>query len=65
MHPLLISLIMVAAVATIIVLFTGIGSMAHGGPYDDLHGEHLMFARVALQGLTVLLILLALLLRVL
>ncbi len=64
MDPLLTSMIMLGALATVIVLFTGIGSMAHGDRYDDLRSDHLMLARVALQAVTVLLVLVALLLAV-
>ena len=59
MDPLLTSMIMLGALATVVVLFRGIGSMAHGGSYGDVRSDHLMFARVVLQAVTVVLILLA------
>jgi hypothetical protein len=53
--------IVLAAVATAAVLVTGLGSMAHGGSFDDRHSHQFMFARVGLQGLALLLVILALL----
>ncbi|NIN35908.1 MAG: hypothetical protein GWO08_04760 [Gammaproteobacteria bacterium] len=38
----------------IIILFTGLGSMGDGGEFDEKHGTQLMFARVVLEGLTLL-----------
>jgi len=38
---------------------TGIWSMAHGGEFDQKHSTQLMFARVAMQAITVALLLLA------
>jgi hypothetical protein len=35
--------------------------MAHGGSFDDRHSHQFMFARVGLQGLALLLVILALL----
>lgn len=52
--------IVAALVLTLVTLITGIGSMAHGGEFDEKHSTQFMFARVALQGLTLLLLLLAL-----
>jgi fructose-specific phosphotransferase system IIC component len=52
--------IILALLLTIAVLFTGIGSMAQGGEFDKQHGTQLMFARVGMQGLTLLLLLIAL-----
>ena len=52
--------IILALVLTIAVLFTGLGSMGHGGEFDEKHGSQFMFARVVLQGLTLLLLLVAL-----
>lgn len=48
-----------ALVTTIGLIGTGIWSMAHGGPFDEKHSTQLMFARVAMQGITVLLLLFA------
>lgn len=58
----LTTVIILALVSTIAVLFTGLGSMAHGGKFDEKHGTQLMFARVALQGATLLLLFIALIL---
>ncbi len=56
--------IILAMVITIGALFWGVGSMAHGGSYDDEHSEKLMFARVGLQAVAFTLIVLALALSV-
>lgn len=56
---ILTMVIMIALVATIGVMGTGIWSMAHGGEFDRKHSTQLMFARVGMQGLTVLLLLFA------
>ena len=52
--------IVLALIATIAVLLTGIVSMARGGEFDRRHSVQLMSARVGLQGLAVLLVLVAL-----
>lgn len=52
--------IVLCAVITAGVLITGIGSMAHGGRFDDRHSDQFMFARVGAQAVTLLLLLLAL-----
>ncbi len=44
---------------TVAVVDTGIRSMAHGGEFDEKHSSQLMVARVGMQGITVLLLLLA------
>ena len=48
--------IIIAMVLTIAVLALGIGSMAHGGKFDEQHSEQFMTARVGLQALTLLLL---------
>ena len=48
-----------ALLMTIGLIGTGIWSMAHGGEFDDRHSTQLMFARVAMQGITVVLLLFA------
>lgn len=53
-------LVVLGVLATVVVLFTGIGSMAEGGEFDDRHSHQLMFARVGLQALTLLLVVIAL-----
>lgn len=55
-------LIVLGMLATVVVLFTGIGSMAEGGEFDDRHSHQLMFARVGFQALTLLLVIIALVL---
>lgn len=52
--------IVVCMLITVGVLFTGIWSMGHGGQFDEKHSEQFMFARVAAQAVTLLLLLLAL-----
>jgi len=56
-------LIVLAMLSTLGVLVMGVGSMAHGGKYDDEHSQQLMYARVGLQGVTFLLLVVALLLH--
>jgi fructose-specific phosphotransferase system IIC component len=51
--------IVVALLMTVGILVTGIWSMAHGGEFDQKHSTQLMFARVGMQGFTLLLLLLA------
>ncbi len=51
--------IVAALLMTVGVIGTGIWSMAHGGEFDREHSTQLMFARVGMQGVTVLLLLLA------
>lgn len=53
-------LILIAALLAAAALVTGIGAMAHGGRFDRAHGHQLMLARVGLQGLTLVLMLIAL-----
>ena len=53
-------LIILAALATIVTLIMGIGSMASSGEFDRKHSTQLMSLRVGLQGLTLLLLLIAL-----
>ena len=48
-----------ALLITIGLIGTGIWSMAHGGQFDEKHSTQLMFARVAMQGITILLLLFA------
>ncbi|HEX9180883.1 MAG TPA: twin transmembrane helix small protein [Burkholderiales bacterium] len=55
------NLAIVAMFLTVASLFIGIGSMAEGGEFDDRHSHELMFGRVALQALTVALVIVALL----
>ncbi len=57
----LTAIIVIGMLATAGALFSGIVSMAQGGDFDQRHSHQLMFARVGLQGITLLLLLLALL----
>lgn len=41
--------VLLALVATVATLAWGLGSMAHGGSYDEKHAEQLMFLRIGLQ----------------
>lgn len=54
-------LIVLATAATVVALITGVASMAHGGKFDQRHSNQFMFARIGLQGLTLFLLLIALL----
>jgi hypothetical protein len=53
---LLTIVIIAALLMTVVVLLMGLGSMIHGGEFDQKHGSEFMFARVALQGFTFLLL---------
>lgn len=52
--------VVLAMLATIVTLGMGIFSMARGGQYDREHGTQLMGWRVGLQGVTLLLLAIAL-----
>jgi len=52
-------LVIAALIATVVVLVLGLRSMARGGSYDKTHAEKFMWERVALQGLVVVLLLVA------
>ena len=54
-------LVIIALIAAVGVLFTGVGSMGIGGTFDRKHSLQLMEGRIALQGLALLLIVVALL----
>ena len=56
---LMTALVVFALLATVAALVTGIVSMAHGGGFDKRHSHQIMFARVGLQGITLLLLLVA------
>ncbi len=51
--------VMVVLIATVVVLFVGIVSMARGGEFDRQHSVQFMFARVGFQVATVILIIAA------
>jgi len=52
-------IVVLALFATVATLVWGVGSMAHGGAYDDEHSEQLMSVRIWVQGIAFALILLA------
>jgi len=52
--------IVIALLATVGALLWGIVSMGRGGEFDLHHSHQLMFARVGLQGITLLFLLIAL-----
>ena len=56
---LLATVAILAATATVIVLFMGLTSMEAGGAYDRQHSGQLMSARVGLQLLAFVLVMLA------
>ena len=49
-------LIVIALIAVLIVLLTGVFGMLRGGRFNKLYGNKLMRLRVGLQGLAVVLI---------
>lgn len=53
------TLVIVALLATVVVLGLGLRSMAKGGTYDKEHAEKFMWERVALQGITVIALVIA------
>lgn len=57
---LLTTIIVLCVLITVGILITGVGSMVHGGEFDARHHEQFMIARVGAQGVTLLLLLLAL-----
>lgn len=56
---LLTTVVILAAIATAVVLVMGVRSMAHGGAYDRRHSGGLMGARIGLQALAFVLMLVA------
>lgn len=54
--------IVIALLATAAALVTGLASMANGGEFDKRYSHQLMFLRVGLQGVTLLLLIVALML---
>lgn len=53
--------ILLALLGTVVILFAGGFSMAHGGKFDKVHAEEFMWGRVTMQGITIGLIILAML----
>ncbi|MEZ5446413.1 MAG: twin transmembrane helix small protein [Gammaproteobacteria bacterium] len=56
---LLNAVILLALLATVAALGIGLGSMAHGGVFDERHSTQLMFVRVGAQAVTFVLLLIA------
>ena len=54
-------IIILLAISTLGVLFLGLGGFIAGGEFNEKYGNRIMQARVALQAITVLLIMIALL----
>ena len=52
-------LIFAALLATLVVLILGLRSMSKGGDYDREHAEKFMWERIGLQGLVILLLVVA------
>ncbi|MDK9703010.1 MAG: twin transmembrane helix small protein [Sulfuritalea sp.] len=61
---ILMTLIVLGIVATVAVLFTGVGWMVKGGELDDRHSHQMMMARVGLQAFTFALVIAAVLLSI-
>jgi hypothetical protein len=57
---LLTVMIVLAMLATIAALASGVVSMVRGGEFDRKHSTQLMFARVGLQGIALVLLAVAL-----
>ena len=57
MGSLLSTLVVIALAGTLLVLFAGVFAMARGGEFNRKWGNKLMRARVATQGLAILLLL--------
>ncbi|MBI2993186.1 MAG: HIG1 domain-containing protein [Gammaproteobacteria bacterium] len=52
-------LVSIGLFLTVLALGVGVWSMAHGGEFDDKHATELMFARVASQVITVVVLVVA------
>ena len=59
MNSVLPFIIIIAFLSVVGVLVIGVVSMVKGGEFNEKYGNRLMQARVALQGLTLLLLALA------
>jgi hypothetical protein len=53
-------LIILALIATIVSLVTGVVSMGRGGEFDQKHSNQLMWSRVGFQGIALILLVAAL-----
>ena len=60
---LLSVVIVLALLATIAVMMMGLFTMGHGGSLDKMIGNRLMWARVGIQAVAILLLILAVFLR--
>jgi nitrogen fixation-related uncharacterized protein len=60
MMNLLVTIIILALIATVVSLIIGIWSMGRGGEFDEKHSNQLMRARVGFQGVALLLMAVAL-----
>jgi len=58
---MLTAIVVIGLVVSAGALLSGIVSMVHGGDFDRRHSHQFMFARVGLQGITLLLMLVLLL----
>ncbi len=61
MTSTLIAILLVAMLAVVVTLFIGLIGMARGGSFNARYGNLLMRWRVALQGIAVLILVIALL----
>jgi len=59
MHMFFIVLIAVSSIALLAVIVLGVVSMLRGGEFNEKYGNLLMRARVGLQGLVILLLVMA------
>ena len=57
---ILVMAVVMALVLAVGSLIWGLGSMAHGGSYDEEHSEKIMFTRVGIQAIAFALIIVAL-----
>ena len=51
--------VVIVLMATLVVLFVGIFSMARGGKFDQEHSVQLMFTRVGFQVAAIILVIIA------
>lgn len=59
MHMFFIVLIAVSSIALLAIIVLGVISMLRGGEFNEKYGNLLMRARVGLQGLVILLLVMA------
>lgn len=60
MAPTLITILLIAMAAVVVTLFIGLIGMARGGQFNARYGNVLMRWRVILQGIAVLILIVAL-----